>query len=140
VTSCSAPGCSSPPVIQWRQLLDDAAVDSHLAALHRRAAAQAEEQRLTVRIRIAALETAIANPPKTLSPDDLRRFQERGRAQIEAAQKEHDAIPLTFDLEHHRAGSYRALGHCEEHQHGDLDWYAVAHAPTCSGEKECGCS
>jgi hypothetical protein len=137
--NCTTPGCTNAAVVQWQKLLDDDAAKSHLESVHQVLAQAAEDKRLTIRIRIAALKDAKDNPPKNLSPQDLVAFQARADQQLEAAQKEHDAIPLTFDLEHQRAGSSMALGACEDHKHDDAEWYAARHAATCSGEKGCGC-
>lgn len=138
---CASPGCRNTVIVQWAQLLGDDAVDAHLRQLHQNLLENAEEQRRSIRFRIAALQDAHDSPPKSLSPEDVQAFLKRAETQITATQAEHDAVPVTFDLEHHRAGAHRNLGHCEEHMHADAsDWYARIHQPSCDGTTECGCA
>lgn len=142
---CSAGGCGEPPVIQWQKLMSESDVDAHIEHIQRRLEEAAEPRRFDIRVGIAALQEAVDNPPTFLSPKDQERFRERGRAQIEEAQKEHNNVQRTFDLTHQRENSTRAQFHCAKHCHRleeDLDWgwYAVAHGVDCSGERGCGCS
>jgi hypothetical protein len=136
---CYKKGCGGTPVIQWVQVHSDEARAAHVAEVEERARQNAEEQKLTLRIQIAALKGAQDNPPKDLSPADIQAFKERADAQMAVIQDKHDAISTTFDLSHHGAGSGISLAACEEHMHDDSEWYARHHASTCSGEVDCGC-
>lgn len=125
--------------MQWPKLLDQDAQDAHLNYLHGKLVKHADEQRLNIRFRMAALQDAFAAPPKHLSPEDTVAFQKRASEQIEAARAEHDAIPHTFDVEPHREGSTLGLGACKDHMHEDLEWYGRLHLPTCDDTPTCGC-
>lgn len=141
--------CGEPPVVQWAKTMASAEVDAHVEQLRAQLVASAEDRRLTLRVQIAALQTAHDNPPPGLSPDDTRAFQARATAQVEVIRGEHNAVPTAFGLEHHREGSRRSLYACETHAHTvqadggpelDVEWYAVLHQTTCDGTQECGCS
>jgi hypothetical protein len=136
---CYQKGCCGAPVIQWVRLHSDEARAAHVAQVEERARQNAESQKLTLRIQIAALKEAQGNPPKDLSPADTQAFKERAEAQMAVIRDKHDAIPAAFDLSHHGVGSNTPLAACAEHLHDDLEWYARHHAPTCSGEVDCGC-
>jgi hypothetical protein len=120
--------------------MDDAAIDEHLSQLAESLRSVSETNRLSLRVRVAALQDAIDSPPKNLSPEDVKAFQERGAAQLAALQKDHNAIPVEFDLEHHRKDSMVARFACPDHTHDDSDWYTHVHDASCSGTADCGCS
>jgi len=112
-------------------------LDSYLAELHARLAAQAEEGRLAIRVQLATLGEA--SVPSGLSSADAQAFEQRLRAQAAVLQDQHDAIPTEFDLAHHEAGATEAQFACADHRNGD-DWLATVHEADCSGRDDCGCS
>lgn len=142
---CSVPGCEGTAVIQWAKQLSDEAAEAYLGQARQQMEAVSEAQRLGLRVRMAYLQDAYASPPESLSPKDAEVFQAQASKQIEALREEHNAIPTTFDLEHHRNGLSTSLGHCADHVHKkgddlDADWYAREHQADCSGAPDCGCS
>lgn len=138
---CVHQGCKKPATIQWRKTLTEAELDSYIDALHEQAVRMAQAQKFDLRVRMSVLQTAHDNPPEHLSPEDVVRFQDRAKSQLAELQSSHDGIATTFNLDHHRPGSYKVQGHCEDHVHDDtFEWYSVLHDPACSDKKECGCS
>lgn len=133
---CSTTGCENEAVVQWQKRLAGDHLSSYLTSLHEQLVAQAEEQRLGIRVQIASLQV---DPPPALSAADTQAFQSRVAQQIEDLQQQHDAIPASFDLSHQEEDSTMSQFSCGEHRHDD-EWCARVHKADCSGESDCGCS
>ena len=136
---CSTQGCPKTAEIQWNKALSADVADQRVQAIAKTLEDSSNDRRLNLRVRIAAIQGAAEDPPKHLSTADLPAFKAQAQRQIDDLQKQHDAIPTSFDLEHHREGACVVLFACPDHQHDDLEWYARMHTPTCSGELGCGC-
>lgn len=137
---CYADGCEKPGAVQWSRLHTPEEAAAAVQAVQAGLTQHLEEERRSLRYRIAALQDAADEPPRHLSPADVQAFKERAASQIKELQEQHDAVPTSVDLRHHQEGSSVALAACEDHKHEDAEWYARAHGPSCSNEPGCGCA